>query len=711
MYYYFVISAFIGGLIPLCIGLFICFRSGSKILNMVYGFLSISSGVWCLGQWGYFSAQEYNTALFSSRLSNLAAPFIPTFYLHFIFLLIGKKFNKTLLGSYLLTLFFALFSFSSLYIFDMRPQMMFKYFTHGGKLFDIFGIFFSLTILYAVYLLIITLRVSFGGKRIQYVYILGASVVGFIGGSTTFPLVYGIQIPPYGLILFGAYPVIIAYAIIKHHLMDIRLAVTKVTIFFIIYLSTFAVPFYIGYKTQSWVLSTLFMAILATLGPIMHRRLQAKAENVLLAKQKRYQKFLLNSARGMIQEHNLERLLNVTIHVIKRSVKPKFVAIFLKAENGSYLLKAWRGHGVSLKDLSLKASHPLVQMLEHKREAVLWDDSKPALIDLPLPARLIVPAHNDKELLGIMLMGEKEDGTPYTEDDCNVFDILSRQAALAIDNCLYMEAARKNQEKLFEAEKLAGIGGMAAGMSHQFKNRLNSFVAIYGDVYLASQYIKDKYPQLLEQDQQLRENIGYLDKSVDDATKEVKRCNALVQGIIDYAKEKTSLEWGHFSFKEALEAGLKLVRIKHQCVDKDLPFEFFAQIPSDDRFHGVKSYVHEILFNLLDNAFEAIEDKIKYHLAPGQAGVYKPMVRVVFSCQQSGIEFLVADNGAGIKDEDKPRIFSPFFTTKSSAISGSGMGMYILKRMVVEQMRGAIHFESCYLEGTTFRVALPASNI
>jgi len=499
----------------------------------------------------------------------------------------------------------------------------------------------------------------------------------------------------------------ISYAIVRHHLMDIRLAITKATIFFIIYLLTFIIPFYIGYMTKSWVLSTLAMAILATIGPIMHKQLQTSAENVLLAKQKRYQKFLLSSAKGMIKEHDLNRLMRLTVYVIKRSVKPQFVAIFLKNESGGYSLQAWRNHVNISKGLTLLTEHKIIQLLNTKQEPIVWEEAVNILPELPLTARLIVPALNDKELLGIMVMGEKEDKTTYTQEDSNIFDILSRQAALAIDNCLYIEAFKRNQQRLFEAEKLAGLGGMAAGMSHQFKNRLHSFTYIGEGVNSVVEFIRKSFPDLLTNNKSFCEQIDYLNICAKDIHSEVCHCSALVNGIVGYSKEKTNTDFKKFSFAEATQTALSLVKIKHECVEKPLPFEFIANIPSDDTLFTVKGSIIEILFNLLDNAYESIDEKIKYRINPEELKTYKPEVKVTLLHTDNHWHISVTDNGVGIKEEDTAKIFAPFFTTKPSGTSGMGMGMYIIKRMIVEQMKGKIWFESRYLHNAVFFISLP----
>jgi signal transduction histidine kinase len=87
--------------------------------------------------------------------------------------------------------------------------------------------------------------------------------------------------------------------------------------------------------------------------------------------------------------------------------------------------------------------------------------------------------------------------------------------------------------------------------------------------------------------------------------------------------------------------------------------------------------------------------------------LFKPeiIVRLRHGVKTDLIE--IKDNGVGIKDEDKLKIFGAFFTTKPSSKSGSGIGVYVVKRMIEENHKGKIWFKSQYLQGTSFFIELP----
>ena len=570
------------------------------------------------------------------------------------------------------------------------------------------------------YLLIKQYLVSQGTKRLQIKYfLLGITIYSIVAlvFSMIMPILGRQEFLPFTPLFSLLWIRLTIYAIIKHHLMDIRLAITKVTIFFVVYALTLGLPFWLFYATQNAYLSLAFAMILAFAGPIVHRMLQGKAEAVLLAKQKQYQRFLSQAARGMAREHNLEHLLNLIVHVVKHGVQPQFVGVFLfNEERKRYELRAVRGgsdYKSQITDYRLGNDDPLVELLRQNKKPLGHEEINDHKADIGnykfnFPAHLIVPAFSDSRLLGFLVLGEKDDHTVYTEDDMNIFSILAQQAAMAIDNCLYMEAAKRNQQQLFEAEKLASVGGMAAGMSHQFKNRLNSFAQIGGGVASVSDFIKKEVPDLISSKPEFKENIEYLDECAKDIGNEVKRCNALVQGVIGYARERSSSQIAEFSFKEVVDSSIYLVKIKHQCIDRELPFTFLTEIEAEDKISTIKGHLNEILFNLLDNAYESIEEKVKYRLYEEQRAAYKPQVKVSLAKKGDIAMITVSDNGTGIKDEDKQKIFAPFFTTKASVVSGMGLGMYIIRRMVVEQMGGKIRFESTYLNGVTFFIELPS---
>ena len=142
---------------------------------------------------------------------------------------------------------------------------------------------------------------------------------------------------------------------------------------------------------------------------------------------------------------------------------------------------------------------------------------------------------------------------------------------------------------------------------------------------------------------------------------------------------------------------------KHHLPDK---LTITKNFKDTDTVLGVKSQITEVVYNLIDNAFEAIEEKQKT-LNKDDLIKYVPKIDISLTYKDNKTIIKISDNGIGIKEEHTSKIFIPFFTTKASCKSGTGIGMYIVKRMIAENHKGKIWFESKYLSGTDITIELP----
>ncbi len=470
-------------------------------------------------------------------------------------------------------------------------------------------------------------------------------------------------------------------------------------------------PFWIGYHIRNdiklWFIPISFMFILATPGPLIYRYFQKKAEDLLLAKQKFYQKTLIEASKGIVKEHNLDNLIKFITDIIKYTVDIEFVGIFLKDKDGeNYSLKKIRGYKNFPRNFVLSKNHPLIKMIQKRKKSLIYSDIEPILKKaLNKPIHSIVPLFMDNNLLGFLVLGEKLDRTFYTEDDINVFDILSRQAVLAIDHCIFMEEFSKKQEKVFQAEKLASIGGMADGIAHQMKNRLNFFSIASGEIKSETSSFIEKHPELIEKNQDLRLYFNYISKIGDSVINNVRKANGIIEGILSFAKtEEKGAFFSLFSLREIIDTSLGLLLVKHR-IGSGFPLK--VEINSSDLIYGVKSQLLECIYNILDNCYEAIKEKIEFHLTDDEKKVFTPCIKLKLIQREKSFHIDISDNGIGVKEEDKHKIFAPFFTTKPSAKSGTGIGLYIVKRIIEENHHGRISFKSNYMKGIKFFIEIP----
>jgi signal transduction histidine kinase len=157
------------------------------------------------------------------------AVFIPITYLHFLFALTKKLTKKRtfLIVGYLFFLFFFFVNFTPYFVTDVEPKLDFPFWPNPGFLYAPFLASWFFLAVYAVYYLINQIKKSKGIMRLQLRYILVGTIVGYAGGITNYFLWYDIPILPFGNWTLTFYLVIIAYAILKYHLLDIRVALTE----------------------------------------------------------------------------------------------------------------------------------------------------------------------------------------------------------------------------------------------------------------------------------------------------------------------------------------------------------------------------------------------------------------------------------------------------------------------------------------------------
>ncbi len=709
-----IVAAFV-----LMLGFFVLFKNRKNRLNLIYFYLSVSLFIWLL----FFSLMYWNTGKY--ELSYLFAKFgfigvilTPVCALHFIAEFLDSRLKKYAVYFYLATIPMIVLNFSSHLIYSGLSLNFWGYYPIAGKLYFIAVFQFVSTFFVAA---VVLFRYFFSEninlvKKEQIKYLIMAFSIALLASGDYIIKYPGINFYPFGYIVVIFFSFLMALNAIRNNLMDIRLAITKSTIFFALYVIVLGIPVYAGFILEQWVISFILVFFLSSVAPVVLRALQRKAEKILLAEQDKYQQLLIQASKGMIEQHEIKKLSQLIVRIIKQSVKIKFVVLYIfdEEKNCFYNIASRASGDKKFNSVQISRDNPIVRYMKFKKSPFLYfglrDVLKKGFSEICSDINLIVPSIFRDEVLGFLLLGEKENKTLYSAKDMDLFKTLANQASLAIENCFFLEKSKHQQEKLFEAEKLASIGGMADGMAHQIRNRLNSF-------NLAAETLQFDIDDLSAADKSLTGQTGVKDIITDMTSiitsikNNVKKTNTILTGILNFAKHKESdAVFEYFSLKEILNAAILLVEVKHH--KEKIPVT--VDVPDNDTIYGIKYQLQEVCFNFIDNALEAVVEK-QQHLAnkffsdiEDKDFVPKINVSLVFT-DKNRYQIIFKDNGIGVKEENKPKIFSAFFTTKPSSKSGSGIGSYVAKRMVVEAHKGTITFDSKYGAGTTFVITLPMS--
>jgi signal transduction histidine kinase len=236
-----------------------------------------------------------------------------------------------------------------------------------------------------------------------------------------------------------------------------------------------------------------------------------------------------------------------------------------------------------------------------------------------------------------------------------------------------IERLRSLERQVIQAEKLATLGQLAAGVVHELNNPLTS-ISVYGD-YLV----------------RLLERVGEKG-DVDKANKIVEgaaRIQKLTRDLMNYARPSGEYEW--VSVNEVVRQALVFCEHIVRRGEAEVTLALADELP---KIQAIRAQLHQVLINLITNAI---------HSLPAAGGHVTLATELVDGGR--AVQVRVADSGVGIRTLDRDHVFEPFFTTKKDG-KGTGLGLSIVKN-IVEGHGGTVRFDSEVGQGTTFVITLP----
>jgi len=709
----YIIAALITAIESYFLSFIVFVKNRSNVVNISYSIMGIFIGTWSLLLF-LCQLSTVNQALFLNRWLHFNSIFIAiSFYFFTLNLLKIKKYRLLIFGICCAVILGFLSVFSALLIKSMEPKFDFRLWPTPGPLYQVYLIYFSFFSYYSLFLIYKEYRLAVENRRSQLRYIFVALFIGFAGGSTNFAYFYNIHFPPIGNIFVFSYVLILAYAIIRYRLMDIRIVITRATIFVFVYSFILGIPIWIGWKILGkglWLLPVSLMGFFATLGPSVYLYFQKRAEDRLLQEQHRYQATLRQASSGMGKIKDLKKLLNMIVYVLTHAIQIEHAIVYIYDEDlQKYVLGASKKKsGQSQFVESIDKSSPLVQYLSNNKNLTIFEEIKqksqdykdPQLTQIEeiiasLKGALIVPIFVDQDLTAIIVMGKKESGKVYTEDDLSVFGILANQTALAIENAQFYEDMKFTHEQLFQAEKMATIGTMADGLSHQINNRFHAMGFIAGD---ALDTIRLNQKELSQE--QIKKILIELERAFVRVEDNVKQGGEIVQGLLKYTR-KGEEGFVAVDVDAVLKSAIEMVQFKIKMSELKIVRDFDpALIP---KVKGNFTQLQEVFFNLIDNGYDAMMQRKNEAQEPG----FQPTLTVRVIKEDNYAHVIFQDNGMGVKDEDMHKLFTPFFTTKLSSKKGTGLGLYVIKKIVEDNHKGVVVMTSKYMQGTQMKLLLP----
>ena len=338
-------------------------------------------------------------------------------------------------------------------------------------------------------------------------------------------------------------------------------------------------------------------------------------------------------------------------------------------------------------------------------------------------------ATNVRSLLGVPLL--RKDGVEgaiiltrvepghFSDRQVEIVQTFADQAVIALENvrlfdevqartqelAASLDDLRKAQDRLIQSEKLASLGQLTAGIAHEIKNPLNfvnNFSALSRELMVELREALDKAQIDAAARDEAGELIGMIDANLDKVVAHGKRADSIVKNMLLHSRAGSS-ERTSVSINPMVEEALNLAY--HGARAEKGGFNVTIEKSLDPQAGAADLYAQEmtrVLLNLISNGFYATTKRKE---TEGN-GDYQPTIFASTRDLGDRVEIAIRDNGTGIPDAVKAKMFNPFFTTKPTG-EGTGLGLSLSHDIVVKQHGGTIEAASEPGAYTLFTIILP----
>ena len=672
-----------------------------NIAHQLFACFVLSFATWNMGELIMISSVNPIRAILGVRVIFVGLTFAPLFFLHFSFVFPSKKRSEWAKGFKLFLLYLIpvalVVTFSLTFRIDIERFKELRNVFYYGLLFEeplIFLVFLGLIALFSGICIywgiknliqsLRTIRIPKQKLQIKYLIfgIVSMAIVGTIINLSNYFLKLGWPI----FFLASLYSILVSFffaiALIKYRLLDIHLLIRGGILYSSV--SGLILAIYIliiknigeaisqrAYGRSLLVESALILALVFMLRPFQ-TKVGDWIDRFFYMERVRFRTKLSEFSRTLTELVDLDEVARTTVYFITQTLhEDSVVFFFLKNEVNEYR----PNFGAPLHDeMKYSSQHPFVKRIESNGRAVDLEHLRESegeveeIDDLIKKGWVVVaPIFMKEKLLGFIVLGKKRSEKDYTVEELELLEAFSNQTALAISRALIYRDMSLKDKQIMQAEKMAAIGELAAGIAHEIRNPLG---IITGSAETVRKHA----------DRKIREEMtNYI-------LEESKRINGLINTFLDFARTKEP-KLVSCDLREVLEKTLLLLSPQA----KTLGVEIKKEVPQKLLQVSIDAdQMRQAFTNLGVNALEAMP----------QGGVLKV---TVLENAKGKIMLRFSDTGKGIPKEVQAKVFDAFFTTKEG---GTGLGLSIVHR-IITQHGGDISVEGEEGRGSIFTISLP----
>ena len=429
---------------------------------------------------------------------------------------------------------------------------------------------------------------------------------------------------------------------------------------------------------------------------------------------------------------NLKDLLNQIMDLAIELLNAEKGLIFLnKPESGKLEVEIARAMDKRTLKNVLELSRSMVEKVARDRESILVEKTpdtsgaSKSIVRFKIKSLLCVPLKSKDDLLGVIYLDTTKTKNLFKHDDLLFLEAFANLAGIAIENAknyqeldnlntnlenLVKERTKDLQQKheqlkatheelkstqlqLIQAEKMASLGKLVAGIAHEVNSPLGT---IHSNIDVFSRGLKRIKSQLGNFNKAYEKNqildITEMLDNIQELTQTNKEATQRIQKIVQSLKSFARLDEGEIievDIHDGIDSTLDLIQNSYR--DRIEIKKNYGEIPL---LRCNAGQLNQVFMNVLVNACEAIKGKGKIQIQTKQ--------------DNNNIRIEIIDTGIGINSENLTKVFDPGFTSKTRGI-GTGLGLSISYR-IIQEHDGTINLKSETGKGTTVTITLPKKN-
>ncbi|MDO8260135.1 MAG: ATP-binding protein [Candidatus Magasanikbacteria bacterium] len=708
---FFSYSGLFAGVTSLILGFFVLSKSRNDNVKKIWGIFCFSVAIWGFGGLAVSLAQNVEQGLFWWKITYLGIIFIPSLFYHFVFHFLELKNRFYLYLFYFFSFFFSILEWTpwANYFFGLKNiAFLFDslYWVNPPTiLFTFFVSFWFFIIYYSHYLLYRAFRVSYGLKREQIRYFFTGMSIAFLGGGASFLPCFGINLYPFLNFAVPFYPIIVAYAIVKHRLMDVKTVLRSYSVYIlslvsILFLAVSANSIFYWYFPDSIYWTNLLVLVFATsfFASIKNRYFKL-ANKYFFSSLYDPQKLIASLSDKLRTTLDIDTIYNYLFELLDEAFHFKNFAVLSYSEkNNSYYLEFNRGFDVG-KKIIFQGSVVLHSELISKNKVIFTDEAKlnyyneesKEVIDLlvNLKIEVLIPLNVKNKTVGLIALGKKESGDSYNDSDLQILEIVGAQAATVIENAyLYEKTLNFNLKLKEEVERATRDLVVANKKLIKLDEAKSEFISIASHQLRTPLTIIKGYISMI-----LEGNFGELTpgekESLDKVYASNERLIQLVENLLNISRiESGRLQFDYRVMQLETIVDSVIEELEPKAKGKGLKFTYKKTKKKLPAINIDEEKIRQVVMNLVDNAIKYTrKGNVTVTLVPAKSRDPK-----IGDC----LQFSVSDSGMGISSEDLPNLFKKFSRGTGSSLvhtEGTGLGLYVARQMI-EAHRGRIWAES-----------------